>query len=49
MIDPERSRRGRANRRRGNDWERRLAVDLAGRRVGQYGEPADVVMPLFAV
>ena len=49
MIDPERSRRGRSNRRRGNDFERALAAELAGRRVGQYGEPADVVTPLFAV
>jgi hypothetical protein len=49
VIDPERSRRGRSNRRRGNDWERRLAADLAGRRVGQYGEAADVLTPLFAI
>ena len=49
MIDPTRSRRGRSNRRRGNDFERALAAELAGRRVGQYGGPADVVTPLFAV
>ena len=49
MIDPVRSRRGRANRRRGNDWERSLASELGGRRIGQYGEPADVLTPLLAV
>ncbi|CAN5654751.1 hypothetical protein BH23CHL7_BH23CHL7_20460 [soil metagenome] len=49
MIDPERSRRGRSNRRRGNDWERTLAAQLGGRRVGQYGDPADVLTPLLAV
>ena len=46
---PVRSRRGRSNRRRGNDWERSLASELGGRRVGQYGEPADVLTPLLAV
>ena len=49
MIDPVRSRRGRSNRRRGNDWERSLASELGGRRVGQYGEPADVLTPLLAI
>jgi hypothetical protein len=49
MIDTDRSRRGRANRRRGNDWERSLAAELGGRRVGQYGDPADVLTPLLAV
>ena len=49
MIDPVRSRRGRSNRRRGNDWERSLAAELAGRRIGQYGGPSDVLTPLFAV
>ena len=49
MIDPVRSRRGRSNRRRGNDFERTLATELGGRRVGQYGEPADVLTSLLAV
>lgn len=49
MIDPVRARRGRSNRRRGNDWERSLATELGGRRVGQYGEPTDVLTPLLAV
>ena len=49
MIDPARSRRGRSNRRRGNDFERSLAAELAGRRIGQYGGPSDVLTPLFAV
>lgn len=49
MIDTDRSRRGRSNRRRGNDWERSLASELGGRRIGQYGEPADVMTSLFAV
>jgi hypothetical protein len=49
VIDPERSRRGRSNRRRGNDFERALAVELAGRRVGQFGQATDVLTPLFAV
>jgi hypothetical protein len=49
VIDPARSRRGRSNRRRGHDFERTLAAELAGRRVGQYGGPADVLTPLFAV
>ena len=49
MIDPVRSRRGRSNRRRGNDWERALATELGGRRIGQYGEPADVLTPLLAI
>ena len=48
MIDPVRSRRGRTNRRRGNDFERSLATELGGRRIGQYGEPADVLTPLLA-
>jgi hypothetical protein len=48
-LDPVRSRRGRANRRRGNDFERSLAAELGGRRIGQYGDPADVLTPLFVV
>jgi hypothetical protein len=44
-----RARRGRSNRRRGNDFERALAGELGGRRVGQFGEPADVPTPLFAI
>ena len=47
--DPVRARRSRSNRRRGNDWERALALELGGRRIGQYGEPSDVLTPLFAV
>jgi hypothetical protein len=47
--DLERQRRGRSNRRRGNDFERSLATGLGGRRIGQYGQPADVLTPLFAV
>jgi hypothetical protein len=49
VIDPERSRRGRSNRRRGNDFERTLAAEFAGRRVGHFGGPSDVLTPMFAV
>ena len=32
-----------------HDWERALAAELAGQRIGQYGGPSDVLTPLFAV
>lgn len=44
-ADPERSRRGRAARNRGNGYEREVAAKLGGRRVGQYGDKVDVDVP----
>ncbi len=49
MIDPDRARRGRTSRRRGNDFERALAGGLGGRRIGHLGGPTDVLTPLFAI
>jgi hypothetical protein len=49
MIDPARCRGGGSARGRSNDGEGRLADELAGRRIGQYGGPSDVLTPLFAV
>lgn len=49
MIDPDRSRRGRTSRRRGNDFERSLAGGLGGRRIGHLGGPTDVLTPLFSI
>ena len=40
--DPERSRRGRSARNRGNAFEREVAKRLGARRVGQYGGSDDV-------
>lgn len=42
VRDPERSRRGKTSRRRGNDYERSVANRLGLRRVGQYGSSVDV-------
>jgi hypothetical protein len=42
---PERSRRGRTARNRGNAFERDVARQLGGRRVGQYGDKVDVDVP----
>jgi hypothetical protein len=43
--DPERARRGRTARARGNAFEREVAAKLGGRRVGQYGDKVDVDVP----
>lgn len=42
---PERSRRGKTARARGNAFEREVAAKLGGRRVGQYGDKVDVDVP----
>jgi hypothetical protein len=42
---PEKSRRGRTARNRGNAFERDVARQLGGRRVGQYGDKVDVDVP----
>jgi hypothetical protein len=42
---PERSRRGKTARARGNAYEREVAHILGGRRVGQYGTETDVEVP----
>ena len=41
-TDPERSRRGKTARSRGNAFEREVAAKLHGKRVGQYGSKVDV-------
>jgi hypothetical protein len=43
--DPERARRGKAARNRGNAYEREVARKLGGRRVGQFGDKVDVDVP----
>ena len=45
MTDPERSRRGRTARNRGNGWEREVARMVGGQRVGHHGGPDDVRAP----
>lgn len=45
MTDPARSRRGKTARARGNAYELEVAHILGGRRVGQYGDKVDVVVP----
>ncbi len=42
---PETSRRGRTARNRGNAFERDVARQLGGRRVGQFGDKVDVDVP----
>ncbi len=42
---PEKSRRGKTARARGNAFEREVAAVLGGRRVGQYGDKVDVDVP----
>ena len=50
IRDEARARRGRTNRRAGNDAERAIAKAYGGRRTGQYGGPDDVVVgDLFVV
>ena len=44
LADPERQRRGKTARNRGNSFEREVAAKLGGRRVGQYGDKVDVVV-----
>lgn len=41
----EKSRRGRTARNRGNAFERDVARQLGGRRVGQFGDKVDVAVP----
>ena len=47
-YSPEASRKGRANRSRGNAIERRVAARNGARRTGQYGGKDDVTGGLFA-
>lgn len=42
VRDPQKSRRGKTARRRGNDYERDVASRLGAKRVGQYGSSVDV-------
>ena len=42
VKSPERIRRGKASRNRGNAFEREVAAKLGGRRVGQFGDKVDV-------
>jgi hypothetical protein len=44
-ADKAASRRGRTARNRGNAFERDVARQLGGRRVGQYGDKVDVDVP----
>ena len=48
-VDPERARRGKNNRSRGNAIEREIGKRLGLRRVGQYGGPEDRSNELFVV
>lgn len=48
IQQPERVRRGRLNRSRGNAIEREIGKRLGLRRVGQYGGPDDLSGDLFA-
>lgn len=41
--------RGRNNLRRGKEWERRIAADIGGERVGQHGGKDDVQHPDWAI
>jgi hypothetical protein len=49
LRDPEKARRGRTNRSRGNAIEREVGKLLGLRRVGQFGGPDDLSGELFAV
>lgn len=48
-IDPERARRGKNNRARGNAIERDVARKLGLRRTGQYGGPDDAASDWLVV
>ena len=49
VRDPEKARRGKTARRRGNDMEREVARVLGGKRVGQYGTLVDVETGSFYI
>ena len=48
-IDPDRARRGKTARQRGNAYERSVAARLGVSRVGQYGGKEDVAGDWIAV
>lgn len=47
--DADKARKGRNSRRRGNDFERAVAVALGGTRVGMFGHETDVEAGPFAL
>ena len=49
VYDPDKAKRGKNNRSRGNAIEREIGKRLGLRRVGQYGGPEDLSGELFAV
>jgi hypothetical protein len=48
-VDPEKSRRGKNARNRGNSFEREVAKRLNGQRIGWAGGPSDVSTGIYDI